>query len=77
MTDFIAKSDLSAGQKIVLIALINSKTFDSFTDDLYEEISKSLAEEFSEVYVGMEKDARRLVNRVFEGATELVEVLPK
>ena len=60
-----------------LIALINSKTFDSFTDDLYEEISKSLAEEFSEAYVGMEKDARRLVNRVFEGATELVEVLPK
>ncbi len=38
---------------------------------------KSLAEEFSEAYVGMEKDARRLVNRVFEGATELVEVLPK
>ncbi|MBC5662996.1 hypothetical protein H8S09_08840 [Coprococcus sp. NSJ-10] len=57
--------------------MINSKTFDSFTDDLYEEISKSLAEEFSEAYVGMEKDARRLVNRVFEGATELVEVLPK
>lgn len=51
----------------MLIALINSKTFDSFTDDLYEEISKSLAEEFSEAYVGMEKDARRLVNRVFEG----------
>ena len=48
----------------MLIALINSKTFDSFTDDLYEEISKSLAEEFPEAYVGMEKDARRLVNRV-------------
>lgn len=61
----------------MLIALINSKTFDLFTDDLYEEISKRLAEEFSEAYVGMEKDARRLVNRVFEGATELVEVLQK
>ena len=59
----------------MLIALINSKTFDSFTDYLYEETSKSLAEEFSEAYVGMEKDSRRLVNRVFEGATELVEVL--
>lgn len=77
LTDFIAKSDLSVSQKIVLIALINSKIFDSFTDDLYEEISKCLAEEFSEAYVGMEKDARRLVNRVFEGATELVEALPK
>ncbi len=33
--------------------------------------------EFSEAYEGMEKDARRLVNRVFDGLEELGEKVPK
>lgn len=77
LSAFIAASDLEVGQKLALLALINSKNFELFTDELYAEVSDCLADQFSEAYVGMEKDARHLVSRVFEGVTELVEALPK